>query len=388
MVEHKYNFDEIIKRTGTYSYKWDLMKDPDILPLWVADMDFKAAPAIYEAVNRLAKQGCYGYGVATKEYYEAIVNFHKRHYAQHVEKDWILSSTAVVPALTAILQALSLPGDEVIVQTPAYNCFFGCIKNSSCVLAENKLVYKYGRFSLDFDNLEELACHEKARFMLLCNPHNPSGRLWTKEELLSVIEIAKRHNLIVISDEIHCDIRPNGSVFHALTTLDESFNNNVITMRSGSKTFNIAGLKNAYIFTQNKEFLNRIDRQFNINEINDLSPFGIAATVAAYNNCDDWIVELNDYIQDNYKLLVNFFNENFKEVKVSCLESTYLAWVDCSCFNMTGTEIKNILLRKGRLYVNDGEMYMSPYSGFLRINLGCPKSYLEEALKRFKLALG
>ena len=159
-------------------------------------------------------------------------------------------------------------------------------------------------------------------------------------------------------------------------------------MRSGSKTFNIAGLKNAYVFTQNKEFLNRIDRQFNINEINDLSPFGITATVAAYNECDDWIAELNDYIQDNYKLLVKFFKENYPEVHVANLESTYLAWVDCSCFNMSGTEIKNTLLNKGKLYVNDGEMYMSPYPSFLRINLGCPRAYLEEALKRFKKALG
>lgn len=388
MAEHKYNFDEIIDRKNTYSYKWDLMKDPEVLPLWVADMDFKAAPAIYEAVNKLAQQGCYGYGVATKEYYDAISNFHKRHYGQHVEKDWILCSTAVVPALTAILQSLSLPGDEVILQTPAYNCFFGCIKNSGCVLAENKLIYKDNKFSIDIDNLEELASHEKARFLLLCNPHNPSGRLWTKEELLKIIAIAKKHNLIVISDEIHCDIRPNGSVFHALTTLDESFNDRIVTMRSGSKTFNIAGLKNAYVFTQNKEFLNRIDRQFYINEINDLSPFGITATVAAYNECDDWIAELNDYIQDNYKLLIKFFKENYPEVHVASLESTYLAWVDCSCFNMSGTEIKNTLLKKGKLYVNDGEMYMSPYPSFLRINLGCPRAYLEEALKRFKKALG
>ena len=193
MAEHKYNFDEIIDRKNTYSYKWDLMKDPEVLPLWVADMDFKAAPAIYEAVNKFAQQGCYGYGVATKEYYDAISNFHKRHYGQHVEKDWILCSTAVVPALTAILQSLSLLGDEVILQTPAYNCFFGCIKNSGCVLAENKLIYKDNKFSIDIDNLEELASHEKARFLLLCNPHNPSGRLWTKEELLKIIAIAKKH---------------------------------------------------------------------------------------------------------------------------------------------------------------------------------------------------
>lgn len=381
-----FNFDEVVDRHNTISDKWDIVKDKDVLPLWVADMDFKAAPAIYEAVNKMAAHGVYGYGLVPDEYYEAIISFHERHYKKTVKKDWIIPVPAVVPAISAIIQGLALPGDEVIVQTPAYNCFFSCITNSACVGIENKILYKDGKFELDFDALEKQASSAKARFLLFCNPQNPTGRLWTKAELQKVLKIAKDNNLIVISDEIHCDIHPNDSIFHAFSTLDESFNNNVITVRSASKTFNTAGLKNAYIICQNDELRNRIDRQVNINEVCDVDPFGIAATIAAYTNCDDWLIELNNYIQENYKYLVSFFKENYPLVKVADLQSTYLAWVDCSCFNMTDSDIKSKLLKDAKILVNNGAMYHSSNESFIRINLGCTKATLVEALNRFKKA--
>ncbi|MBQ2267109.1 MAG: aminotransferase class I/II-fold pyridoxal phosphate-dependent enzyme, partial [Succinivibrio sp.] len=227
----KYNFDEIIERHDTYSYKWDLMPSYDVLPLWVADMDFKAAPAIFKEVNRLAQNGVYGYGCIPENFYKAIVDFHKRHYGQEVHKDWIIPTPAVVPALTAVLQALTQPGDEVIVQTPAYNCFFSCLSNSGVVTVENPICYQDGEFKLDFEDLEAKAKSPKAKVLLFCNPQNPTGRLWTKKELLKVLEICKKHNLIVISDEVHCDIKPNTSVFTAFSTLDKSFNDKVITLR-------------------------------------------------------------------------------------------------------------------------------------------------------------
>ena len=380
----KYNFDEIIERHDTYSYKWDLMPSYDVLPLWVADMDFKAAPAIFKEVNRLAQNGVYGYGCIPKSFYNAIVDFHKRHYGQEVHQDWIIPTPAVVPALTAVLQALTQPGDEVIVQTPAYNCFFSCLNNSGVVTVENPICYKDGEFKLDFEDLEAKAKSPKAKVLLFCNPQNPTGRLWSKEELLKVLKICKKHNLIVISDEVHCDIKPNTAVFTAFSTLDKSFNDKVITLRSPSKTFNIAGLKAAYIICQNEEYRYKIDRQVNINEICDLSPFGVAATVAAYTECDDWMYELNDYIQDNYRYLVEFFKTNFKDFKVAKLESTYLAWVDCSALNLTSKEITYKLLTSGKVYLNDGKMYHAPKEGFVRINLGCPRALLKEALLRFK----
>lgn len=383
----KYNFDTPINRHHTYSDKWDIFKDKDIIPLWVADMDFKAAPAIYDEVQRLSSHGVYGYAYVDDEFYQAIVDFHKRHYHQEVQKDWIIPTPAVVPALTATLQALTQPGDEVIVQTPAYNCFFSCIKNSGCALVENKILYQDGKFSIDFEELERQASSAKAKVLLLCNPQNPTGRLWRQEELQQILNICKKHDLYVISDEIHCDIRPNGSTFIAFSNLDPTFNDNLITLRSPSKTFNIAGLKVAYIICQNSKLRYRIDRQVNINEVCDLSPFGIGALIAAYTKCDDWMYELNDYIQENYRYLVEFFKENFKDVKVASLESTYLAWVDCSCFNLTSKQLKERLLKEGKVYVNEGELYQSPYEGFLRINLGCTKATLSTALTRIKTVL-
>lgn len=296
--------------------------------------------------------------------------------------------SALVPAVAAILQALCFPGDEVLIQSPAYNCFYKTIKNAGLRSNDNNLIYKDGKFTIDFDDLEEKASHTNCKVLLFCNPHNPSGRLWTREELLKVIEICKRHNITIISDEVHCDIKPNGSKFIALTTLDESYNDHIITLRSGSKTFNIAGLKNAYFFTQNQDLLYRITRQAENNEICDVPAFGFAATVAAYTKCDEWIVELNDYIQENYQILKTFFKDHYPKVNVAPLEATYLAWVDCSSLGYSGHDLKAKLLKDGKILVNDGETYHSPYPGFLRINLGCPHSVLKEALQRFKKAIG
>ena len=380
----KFNFDEKVDRRGTFSYKWDSLSDPELLPLWVADMDFKVAPPIYEAVNRCAAHGVFGYATENDDYYNAIISFNKRHYGVDLDREWIMPVPGIVPALTAVLQALTQPGDEVILQSPAYNCFFSCIRNSGLVASENRLLYRDGKFSIDFDDLEKRASSEKARVLLVCNPHNPSGRLWHSDELKRLSEISRAHNLIVISDEIHCDIRPNGSIFHAFSTVNEGYNDHLITLGAPSKTFNIAGLKSAHVICRNKDYQYRIDRQININEICDVNLFGVAATIAAYTECDDWLLELNDYIQENYQILKAFFTENYPDIRVAPLESTYLAWVDCSSLELSGEEIKNKLIDEGKLYINDGEMYHSPQDSFIRINLACTKDTLKEALKRFK----
>ncbi|MBO6258953.1 MAG: pyridoxal phosphate-dependent aminotransferase [Succinivibrio sp.] len=381
---NKFNFDEPIDRHGTLSYKWDTISDKEVLPLWVADMDFMAAPAICAAVSRCARHGIFGYATTNEDYYNAIISFNRRHYGVQLERDWIMPVPGIVPALTAVLQALTQPGDEVILQTPAYNCFFSCIANSGLTAKENRLIYKDGRFFLDFTDLEEKASSPKARVLLVCNPHNPSGRLWKEEELKRIASIARKYNLTVISDEIHCDIRPNGSRFYAFSSIDESLKDRLITLAAPSKTFNIAGLKSAHVICANRDFRYRIDRQININEICDVNVFGIAATIAAYTECDDWLYELNDYIQENYRLLISFFEENYPDIKVADLESTYLAWIDCACLKLDGVQIRNRLLKEGKLFVNDGQMYHSAQESFIRINLACTKATLAEALRRFR----
>ncbi len=379
-----FNFDEVVDRHNTFSYKWDSFADHDILPLWVADMDFKTAPMIQEAVMKVAAHGIYGYATEPEAFYDAIIGFHKRHYEGVVKRESILYAPGVVPALSAVLQGLFLNGDEVVVLTPAYNNFFSSLRNSGLYTSECPLIYQNGVYSIDFESLERLCASKKARCLLLCNPHNPSGRLWNKEELERILAIVKKNNLIVISDEIHCDIRPNHKNFYPFYKIADDYWDKVITLCSPSKPFNIAGLHCAYVLCDNKDLRERIFQSININEICDGNAFGYAALIAAYTKCDDWLYALNDYIQKNYMYLVEFMRMNFKDLIVLPLESTYLAFVDCKALGLCDVEIKEKLLKESGLYINDGSMYHCKEKSFIRINLACPLCVLKDALSRFK----
>ena len=380
----KYNFDEEVDRRHTFSDKWDLIDDPRLLPLWVADMDFKAAPAILSAVRKAADQGVFGYALPNQVYFKAIADFHKRHYGAQVNEELIIPTPCVLSGLTASLQAVARPGQKVILMTPAYNNFFSSITNSGLIPFENPLRYENGGFSIDFDLLEQQAADEKARVLLLCNPHNPTGRMWTEEELIRVLDIAGKHGLIVISDEIHCNIHHKKYHFHTLTTISSENKCRIITLNSPSKTFNVAGLKNAYIICPDQELYKQINRQVNINEVCDVNVFGIVGTIAAYTECDDWMDELNEYIYNNYTVLCDFFSREFPAIKVAPLECTYLAWVDCSPLKMSDQKIKEKLLKEGKVLINEGSLYRSPQPGFIRINMGCRLSTLQSALERFR----
>lgn len=381
----KYDFDEIVNRRGTNSVKWDEAKEEGVIPMWVADMDFKAAPCILDTLKKRVDHGVFGYTMVPDSYYESIISWFKRRHQWHIERDWIIYTSGVVPAISAIIKALTEPGDKVLVQTPVYNCFFSSIRNNGCTIAENALVRKGNSYEIDFDDFERQAADEKTKVFLLCNPHNPAGRVWTPEELSRMNDICLRHGVKVIADEIHCELVMPGHVFTPFAAVSKACQDNCITTNSPTKSFNIAGLQIANIITSNAEDRQKIDRAININEVCDVNPFGVIALQAAYNEGEDWIDQLNVYLWENYQALKTFFKDNLPQLEVIDLEGTYLVWVNVRATGMTGNELTDKLLKEGKVFVNRGTMYgKTTGEDYIRINIAMPRSLMLEGLKRMK----
>jgi hypothetical protein len=381
----KYDFDEIVNRRGTNSVKWDEAKEEGVIPMWVADMDFKAAPCILDALKKRVDHGVFGYTIVPDSYYKSIISWFERRHQWHIERDWIIYTSGVVPAISAIIKALTEPGDKVLVQTPVYNCFFSSIRNNGCTTAENALVRKGNSYEIDFDSFERLAADEKTKVFLLCNPHNPAGRVWKPEELSRMNDICLRHGVKVIADEIHCELVMPGHVFTPFAAVSKACQDNCITTNSPTKSFNIAGLQIANIITSNAEDRQKIDHAININEVCDVNPFGVIALQAAYNEGEDWIDQLNVYLWENYQALKTFFKDNLPQLEVIDLEGTYLVWVNVQATGMTGNELTEKLLKEGKVFVNRGTMYgKTTGKDYIRINIAMPRSLMLEGLKRMK----
>lgn len=381
----KYDFDEIVNRRGTNSVKWDEAKEEGVIPMWVADMDFKAAPCILDALKKRVDHGVFGYTIVPDSYYESVISWFERRHQWHIERDWIIYTSGVVPAISAIIKALTEPGDKVLVQTPVYNCFFSSIRNNGCTTAENALVRKGNSYEIDFDDFERQAADENTKVFLLCNPHNPAGRVWTPEELSRMNDICLRHGVKVIADEIHCELVMPGHEFTPFAAVSKACQDNCITTNSPTKSFNIAGLQIANIITNNAEDRQKIDHAININEVCDVNPFGVIALQAAYNEGEDWIDQLNVYLWENYQALKTFFKDNLPQLEVIDLEGTYLVWVNVRATGMTGDELTEKLLKEGKVFVNRGTMYgKTTGEDYIRINIAMPRSLMLEGLKRMK----
>ena len=384
----KYNFDEIIPRRNTNSVKWDEAAQDDIIPLWVADMDFRVLPQITEALRQRVDHGVFGYTHVPDSYYESVIRwFEDRHGLQGVKPSDIIYTSGVVPAISAIVRGLTLPGDKVLVQTPVYNCFFSSIRNQGCMVEENHLVYKNNTYVVDWDDFERKCADSRVRIFLLCNPHNPAGRVWKKEELQRMGEICQKYDVFVISDEIHCELVMPGNEYTPFASLSDDFLKNSATCVAPTKAFNIAGLQIANIIVKDRNKRERIDRAINIHEVCDVNPFGVVATEAAYTEEGaEWLRQLNTYLFANYRFLCDFFSKHFPSLEVVNLEGTYLVWVACSSLGKSSTEIVNNLYRHG-VWMNDGVMYGENQSAFIRINIACPRKILEEGLLRMEKAL-
>ena len=383
----KYDFDEIISRRNSNSYKWDAVMEEGVLPMWVADMDFRTAPAVVEVLRKRMDHGIFGYTKVPPIYYDAIINWFTRRHGWQIDRDWIIYTSGVVPALSAIIKALTVPGDRVLVQTPVYNCFFSSIRNNGCEIVANPLVYTNGTYRIDFDDLARKATDPKVKLLLLCNPHNPVGRVWTRAELMCIGEICLRNDVLVVADEIHCELVYSGHTYIPFASISDDFRNRSVTCTSPSKAFNLAGLQIANIFAADESVRVKIDKAINLNEVCDVNPFGVAALVAAYNDGEEWLEELKCYLSDNYLYMRTFFNKYLPQFPVVKLEGTYLVWVDCSVLNRSSKEIAEILLKAEKLWINEGSMYGEAGEGFIRINIACPRQILIDGLNRLKRGL-
>jgi cystathionine beta-lyase len=377
-----YNFDEIVDRRRSNSYKWDEPQEEGILPMWVADMDFKAAPAIIDALKNVVERGVFGYTYVPNEYYEAIIKWFDKYHNWKIQKDSIIYTSGVVPAVSAIIKGLTHPGDAVVVQPPVYNCFFSSIRNNGCEIIENSLIYEDNTYRINFEELDSLTSLDKVKILLLCNPHNPAGRAWTQSELLRIGEICLKNNVVVVSDEIHCELVYAPYKYTPYASIGDKFAQQSISCVSPTKAFNIAGLQIANIVTDNIDFRKKIDRAINDNEVCDVNPFGVVALIAAYNESASWLKELVEYLKGNYEHLKNVFSLELPMYNVIKLEATYLAWIDCSVTQLKSQDIAELLLDKAKVMINPGIMYGKDGDDFIRINLACPRSVLNEALQR------
>ncbi len=378
-----YDFDTLIERRGTGCVKWDEAPSQDVIPLWVADMDFAVAPAIQEAILKRAQHPVYAYTYVQEDYYAAVIAWFQRRHQWHIRREWILYTTGVVPAISIAIKALTLPGERVLMLSPDYNCFFSSIRNNGCEVAECCLIRSQQNgvphFEVDWRDFETQCANDKTTVFLLCNPHNPTGRVWSREELQHMADICHRHHVCIISDEIHCELIMPGNTFVPIGTIDPD----AIILNSPSKSFNIAGLMMANIICQDAETRRRLDRAININEVCDVNCFAPEAVKAAYNESEGWLDALNIYLWENYQALRDYCSDNLPQWNIMPLEGTYLVWVDVTACCNNVEDYCNQLLQESQVWLNPGTMYgQQSGKGYLRINIACPRSRLLEAMAR------
>lgn len=379
------DLDRVINRKGTNSVKWDALniffgKD-DLIPLWVADMDFPAPDEVTEALIERAKHPVYGYSILDDKYYDSIINWFSKKHKWNIEKDWIVYTPGVVPAINWLVQSLTEAGDKIIIQEPVYHPFKESIKLNDRIPVINELRLQDGNYLMDFESLE--ACiDDKVKLLILCNPHNPVGRVWTKKELENLGRICLKHNILVISDEIHGDLTYKGHNHIPYASISEEFANNSVVCTAPTKTFNLAGLQCSNIIIPNKTLRDKFNDTINKQHIQTATPFGIVGVQAAYENGENWLQEVMEYIEGNLEYMINFFKENIPEIKVIKPQGTYLAWLDFTALNIPRKELNHILIDKAKVALNDGYMFGKSGENFQRINIACPRLILEEGLKR------
>ena len=385
----EFDFDEKVDRRGSGSYKWDSAEDDEIIPLWVADMDFRTAPVVIEALRRRVEHGVFGYTSVGRSYYEALTGWFARRHGYEIDPDRVIYTSGVVPAISAIIKALAREGEGVLVQTPVYNCFFSSIRNNGCKIVENplrRLDFGDGTFSyeMDFEDLERCAAREDVGVMLLCNPHNPAGRCWTREELRRVAEICGSHGVRVVSDEIHCELTAPGTGYTPYGMVDREVNGGReqgVVCLSPSKAFNTAGLQIANIVCPDSATQQLIDKAININEVCDVNPFGVEGLKAAYSpEGEQWLDALREYLWGNYDYFAGFMRRELPEFPITRPEATYLPWIDVRAAEMAAEEIEERMKKEAKVWVNCGEMYGS--EGYVRVNIACPRAVLAEGLGR------
>lgn len=378
-----FDFDKLVERRGTDSVKWDLADD-DVIPMWVADMDFESPREVQEAIMDRVKHGVYGYTIELDNLFEAVTKWVSRRHNWTIEREWIVFTPGVMPGILGILQAITRPGDKVILQSPVYTPFFRAVRNSGCHVLNNQLKYENNRYTMNFPDLEEKAKDPRTRALILCNPHNPVGRVWTREELSTVGKICLENDVVMISDEIHSDLIYKEYKHIPLASICDEFAENSITCIAPSKTFNLAGLNTAFLVIPDS----RVRREFqNMSLPKRATIFGGIAAEAAYTYGDNWLDALLDYLDDNRRLLAGYLKARTPQIKVVEPEGTYLVWLDCRQLGMDNDGLEKFMLEKAGIWVNQGYSFGSGGDGFIRMNIGCPRPILEKALGRLNAAV-
>ena len=386
----KYNFDEVIIRESTHSVKYDLREkifgQDDIIPMWVADMDFATPDFIREAVKERADHPVYGYSIRPQLYFDSIRNWQEKHHHWKIKNDWIRFSPGIVPAVNLCVQAFTRPGDKIIVQPPVYFPFFSAIKNNKRIQLDNPLKLQNGRLSMDFDDLRS-KIDKQTRMILLCSPHNPGGSVWRKEELQELAGICIEHGILIVSDEIHCDLvfPPNKHIPTA--TLSGEIADQTISCIAPSKTFNLAGMATSSVIVSNDSLAKRFDETMEQLHVGGGNLFGTIASIAAYTKGDEWLQQLLDYLQENARLAVEFINHKVRGIQTWLPESTYMLWLDCRELDMEDEELWNFFIRQAGLGFNKGQMFGQGGEGFMRLNFACPRQILMRALHQLAEAV-
>ncbi len=378
----KYDFDTVIDRRGTNSEKWDVAQNE--LPMWVADMDFKAAPEIILALEKRLKHGVFGYSGIPEEWYAAYTGWWRRRHQFEINPEWMVFVTGVVPAISSIIRKLSTPAEKVLIQTPVYNIFFNSILNNGRQVLESPLTLKGDRYEIDFERLEKDLSDPQTSLMLVCNPQNPGGRIWTRDELITVAELCKKYDVRVIADEIHCDVVAPGSRYVPFASVSETARDISVTCISPSKAFNIAGLHSAAVFAADKKIRHMVRRGLNTDEVAEPNVFAVTAATAAFNEGEEWLDALNQYIEENKQMACKYITANVDGIRALYGPATYLLWLDVRDLPEGGRGFAAFLREKTGLFLSVGEIYGQVGQGFLRMNLACPRTVLEDGLRRLK----
>ena len=394
----KYNFDEIIDRKNNHSVKYceidkkfGVDKDSDIIPLWIADMDFKTAQPIIDAIQKKAEHGIFGYVYRPDEYFESFINWQKRRYNWEPKKELVSFSIGVVPTLGSLVQIFSKPNDKILIQTPVYSEFYDINEDNKRIVIENRFIEKDGKYSLDLVDLEN-KLKEKPKFLIFCNPHNPLGKVWTYDELKTIGDLCIKYGVTVISDEIHSDLTLRDNKHIPMASVSEEIRQNTITCTSTGKAFNVAGLQCATIVFNNLETKEKFYRFWKDLEVHRNNPFNLVATIAAYSDGgEEYLNQLIEYLQNNILFLNDFFKKYIPEIQPNVPQATYLVWLDCRklCekFGFNQEQLEEFMIKEAKIGLNPGRSFQKGLEGFMRLNTACPRSVLEKALNQLKDAI-
>jgi cystathionine beta-lyase len=397
------DFDKVLDQRGMNSLKWEFtvrngvpeqwdQTDPEqgedqVLSMWVADMDFKTADPIVNALRKRVDRGIFGYAFITEVYLNAVQGWMKRRHGYPIEHDWIVPTIGIVPALSMIVRKFSSPGEKVLIQRPVYYPFSNAIKNNDRSVLCSPLKLENNRYQMDLEDLEEKAADPEVQLMILCSPHNPVGRAWSFEDIQKVGEICLKHQVLLVADEIHGDLIMPGHQFHSYGLLDPKLLENVIICTAPSKSFNLAGLKSSNLIIPNSEIRKRMKEEIKASGLFGINPFGIVATEAAYNEGEPWLEEAIGYIAKNFEFLDSFITSSIPSLKVLPLEATYLCWIDCRALGLSDQKLDQLMMEEAQIYMDEGHIFGPEGSGFIRLNLACPREIIEKALQRLKSSI-